>query len=273
MSYYYLISGLPDLNLDEASQNIDYEDIIEVIQRNLEPEDERLFRYLLYPNDNRNLLNVLFHKYKNFPKANFKLPSIIAEPIIHDYLANKAVLPLYLGEFLHSWDDQFPSMALREMEDRLWEYFYQEVERQDQFIADYYRFDRKLKELAAWHNVSQYDFLSKTSLNKGRAVHHPGKVKPGLAELPGEDPLLENLGEAIVAGQPDKIEQCIDQIKWSYLSQVSGFFGREQVFVYVLKLLMIIRGQIRNPEEGENYFKEIQENIKYKVRSPLIQVI
>jgi len=274
MSYYYLISGLPDLNLNKSSQKIDFGEIVDTIQRNLNPEDERSFRYLLYPNDNRNLLNVLFVKYKNFPEAAFFFPSILSVSAIQDYGIQKTIFPSYMSEFLNSYEDQFASMTLREMEDQLWGNFYREVEKQDPFIGHYFLFDRQLKELTAWYNASHFDFLSKASSKKDTSLslNQPGKAKPVLADLPGDYPYLEKLEEAIASGLPDKIEQCVDQIKWSYLSQVPGFFGREQVFVYVLKLLVVLRWQKTNPEEGENHFSEIQENIKQKVNSTLIPI-
>ena len=73
MSYYYLIAGLPDLEPGMDTRKIDFKGVVATIQRNLAPRDERQFRYLLYPNDNRNLLNTLWHKYKSFPNLEYEI--------------------------------------------------------------------------------------------------------------------------------------------------------------------------------------------------------
>jgi len=273
MSYYYLISGLPDLSLDQLALKIDSEEIIDTIQRNLNLEDEQLFRFLLYPNDNRNLLNALLAKYKNIQNTVFISPSVFSELIIQDYAINKATLPNYMIEFLDSYEDQFQSMSPRKIEDLLWEKFYQEVVQKDAFLTNYLIFEQELKELAAWYNTSRYDFLKKAPSKNEAASNQFGNTKPILKGLPGVYPYSEKLGEAITAGLPDKIEQCIDRIKWDYLSQISGFFGREQVFVYVLKLLLILRWQGANAVDGERHFMEIQQNIRHSIHSSLIPEI
>ncbi len=272
MSYYYLISGLPDLYLDSSPKKISSSDILDTIWRNLNPEDEKQFRFLLYPNDNRNLLGFLLKKFKDFPQIIFQSPATLSQQEIAEY-HKSTVFPEYLRNYLDEYEDQFKTISSREMEDGLWDMFYQEVEKQDSFITDYFQFDKQLKELVAWQNATHFDFLSNTSLNSDSTLSQLGKGKFGSSDLLNEHPYIEELGEVIASNQADKIERCIEQIKWNYLSLISGFFERERVFAYVLKLLIVFRRQGLNIEDGETHFKEIQEKIKHNVRSPLNPVI
>ncbi|WKN45600.1 DUF2764 family protein [Tunicatimonas pelagia] len=267
MSYYYLIAGLPDLRLGMDAQKIDFEEVLDTIRRNLVPTDEKLFRYLLHPNDNRNLLNILFHTYKNFPKAAFLFPSIITEAVLQDYHRQRAVLPAYMSEFLDEYEDQFAAMPPRTIEAQLWRAFYEEAEKQDAFINNYFQFDRCLKEIAAAYNASHFRFLTQPTSESDIARGGLGKGRTVPTSLLREYPYIELLGETIATYQPNQIEQLMDQLRWSYLEETTGFFGREQVFVYVVKLLIVIRWHRLVSSQEESHFETIRLAINNQVQT------
>jgi len=79
MSYYYLISSLPDLSIGMDTKQIDFEKTFDLIQRNLTPEDNELFQYLIYPNDISTLLSILFHEYHQLPLFLLKKVAVYSE--------------------------------------------------------------------------------------------------------------------------------------------------------------------------------------------------
>lgn len=269
MNYYYLLAGLPNLTSIMDTRKIDFPEVLDTIRRNLTPTDEQQFRYLLYPNDNRNLLNTLFHKYYDFPPTALAYPHSISKLELQDYRHQQAAFPSYMGEFL-SEEDQFTNMSPREIENQLWHLFYEETNEQSLFIAQYFQFERKLKEVIAAYHDSLFDFLPAPSLEDDSIQNQVGVGKSIAPSLQKEYPYIEALGEQIIAGNPADLEYFIDQIKWDYLEQFREPFSREQVFAYSLKLFLVYRNQLRNADSGQIRFTELQQTIKNSVHSPLI---
>lgn len=272
MKYYYLIAGLPDLSPGMDTRKIDFNEVAETIQRNLEPDDKRQFRYLLYPRDNRNLLNVLWAKYKDFPQQGHVSPCIVNEEELQDYRSHQSTLPSYMGDFLSLYEDQFPNMSPREMEDRLWEGFYEEVNAQSSFIKGYFQFEKSLKEILAAYNSSYYDFLSPPSAIDESILGQVGKGKSVTPGLQREHPYIEELYEKLETQRPDQLEKFINQIKWDYLEEVNADFGLEQVLAYTIRLLLTYDIDQRQLEKGASRLVELQENIKNRVQSPIISI-
>jgi len=266
VNYYYLIAGLPDLSLDEDLPKIDVEEVIDTIQRNLSSLDEASFRYLLYTNDNRNFLNVLFHEYYNFPTSTFLAPATLAESVLQDYRRQQSEFPSYLCEFIRIHEDQFSSLSPRELEEILWVMFYEEAEQQAPFIANYFRFDRQIKEMAAIYNSVNYSFLPQPTTVGGKESGAIGRGKTVPTAWLREYPYLESLGEVIATKRPDRIEKFMDRIRWDYLEDISGYFGCEQVFAYALKLLIVVRWQQMSPEKGSTHFEERLSAIEKPIR-------
>lgn len=278
MSYYYLISGLPDLLLEEAIANpgkrkIDVDGVVNTIRDNLDSEDERSFRYLIYPNDNRNLLSILFAKHSDLPKSTFLTPAMLAEQDLLDYHKHKGSFPSYMSEFLDAYEDQFLSISPREVENTLLGFFYEEVGQKGPFIAEYYQFERNLKGLFSAYNHSYFDFLAAPVNDEVALLHQVGKGKSIPSDLLRDYPYIEGISEVISTHQPAAIEILMDRIKWDYLDEVKSFFSGEQVFAYTLRLLMVNRWQTMNAEIGAARFDELQKNIKNKVRSLKTPVI
>ncbi len=274
MSYYYLISGLPDLTPDGAPPKMDFEETLDTIERNLEESDRELFRYLVYPNDNRNFLSFLFEEYKDFPTSPFIQPAILPRETIRGYRRQKGSLPQYMDEFVTEYEDQFPTMTLTAMEERLTEMFHEEVKSlTEPFITDYFSFEKKLQEAIAAYNLSMFDFLPQPPTSDDNVFYQLGKHKSLPASLQREYPFLEEMGEVFEDFKPDNLERFVDRIKWDYLSSLTGFFERQHVYAYTLKLLLVWRWRRLEGEREQPHFNELSYKIKTSVRSPKIPLI
>ncbi|MEM9858250.1 MAG: DUF2764 family protein [Bacteroidota bacterium] len=273
MNYYYLISGLPDLEPTTDVSKIDAFETIDTIQRNLEPVDYLQFKYLLYPRDNRNLLNRLCQKYHNFPQQPYLRPVSVAQEVMDDYRTNRSMLPSYMSEFLSLYEDQFTSMVPRDMENKLEYRFYDQLKRQSLFIKEYYEFEKTLKEILAAYNASYYDFLPSPDLADNAVFNQLGKGKGTSSEMIRQYPFIESIIEKFETKKPIELENFITQIKWDYLSETRSGFSSEQVFAYTLKLLLVIDINVRDADQGKSRFKTLQQSIKSNVDSPLISSV
>lgn len=264
MSYFYLISSLPNFSIGMDAQQIDFEKTFDLIQRNLTPEDNHLFHYLIYPNDIRNLLSVLFHEYHQLPLLSFKKVSVFSKEEINDYRFFKNNFPDFLNDFLVENESRFPTMTMQEMEAKLMAKFYEEVASLNHsFITEYFHFREKLKNLGAAFNNAAFKFLSSPFIKDAeRLIGQIGPNSAPTATLTKDYPYVEGFIKVLSVGEPKKIENFIDRILWTFLEEKNkGFFSNEEVFTYALKLQMVQRWSLLNPEEGTKRFKKLHNNI------------
>ena len=57
--YYYLIAGLPELLLEKKEYKIDFNLLFNEIISNLDTADYNYFKYIIYLNDNKNLVTAI----------------------------------------------------------------------------------------------------------------------------------------------------------------------------------------------------------------------
>ncbi len=264
MLYYYLISGLPDLRLDSEPRQIDFEETYDTIARNLTEEDRVPYRYLLYANDNRNILLTLFEESQGRRLADFVQPSAFPMEQIRDYRHHQFLFPSYLSQFLEVYADQIGEVPISQMTARLEQLFMEEVENlADDFVSAWLDFDRVLKAIVATYSYSSYDFLSKPpEPADGALLKHLGPGRTIGVALSRAYPYLESLIEVMDTGDPHKLEYEVDQIRWAFLDGFPGFFGCHQVYAYALKLMMIQRTYNLRQEADEGHLASIMDDIK-----------
>lgn len=270
MKYYYLISSLPDLDPDISLKSIDFEEVFDAIDRNLEPEDQKHFHYLLYPHDNRNLLNHLFLEYKDLPFSKFMEPSVLSADAIASYKRARSTFPDYLVTFLQETEPQFANLSMSAMEQRLQSLYSEQLSKEaSPFIQQYFSFKQALSAIVAAFNEAQFDFLSPSefsekdplleALTKGHAVS---------SKMLKSYPYAEQLKEIIGLQDPVVLERFILKIEWEYLETVPNDFEIEQVLAYGSKLLLLNRKKAQNKESGQLRFKVLSDEIKNMVHSP-----
>ncbi|MEM7551598.1 MAG: DUF2764 family protein [Bacteroidota bacterium] len=275
MSYYYLISGLPDLKFNEGNRKLDFNEIFDTIQRNLDTEDELLSRYLFYPNDNTNLLDAIFQKHKEISIYPFKEPTFCDKETISNFSRNKGFLPEYMGDFLSRWEEHFPSLLMWEIEEKLLEAFYAKIETLDNgFLKDYFLFERSLKKVMAVFNKSYFgEEMLDLPADHQSLAHQVGKGKTPSASLVNSYPYVEKLNELFPRQQVEVIEQIMDQIRWDYLSNVPGHFEREVVLAYCLKLFLVKKWTERDAVSDNQHFIELIQKIKSDVSTLNTQAV
>ncbi len=276
MSYYYLISSLPDLSIGMDTKQIDFEKTFDLIQRNLTPEDNELFQYLIYPNDISTLLSILFHEYHQLPLFLLKKVAVYSEEEVREYRFFKSNFPDFLNDFLVENEARFPTMTMQEMEEKLMANFYEEVANlNNPFITEYFHFLKKLKNLGAAFNYSAYKFLSAPLIKDSeRLVGQIGPNSSPTATLTKDYPYVEEFVKVLSGGKPEKIENFIDRILWDFLEDNNkSSFSREEVFTYTLKLQMIQRWSLLDFNEGSKRFKKLHKDIISNVQFPKASMI
>lgn len=273
MNYYYLIASLPTISPEMDASKVDFDEIFDLIHRNLSKEDKKLLRYLIYPNDIHNLLAILSQKYLDRPISHFKKPALFNQEEIKGYKLSRGNFPDFISDFLAENEDRFASMSMREMEEGLWDRFYNEVfGLGDNFLTSYYSFLRGLKALVAAFHFNTYDFLSQPKIHDAdRLLLQVGPDRSPAALVSKDYPYLDELIKVLSEDHPEKTARFIDKVQWDFLEELSeGAFSPGDVFAYTVKLQILQRWLKIDPKSGNEYFEKLQHQIiNHTIRSKI----
>ncbi|TPV35391.1 DUF2764 family protein [Paucihalobacter ruber] len=264
MKYYYLISSLPDISPHSDASKLDFDDLFDTIRRNLNKEDRRFMRYLIYPNDLNNLLSMLSHEYRDTQTVHFKKPSIFYPEEIKAYKLTRRNFPDFMNDFLSENEDRLATMSLREMEDAMLDRFYSKVfSLNNHFLTNYYKFVRELTSLTAAFHFNTYSFLSQPNIHDAdRLILQVGPDRSPSAMVIKDYPYLEELIKVLSKHQPEKTERFIDSVIWNYLDDTTeGAFSREAVYAYAVKLQLLQRWLKIDPKPNNEDFEKLLDKI------------
>lgn len=275
MSYYYLIASLPDLSLDDSLKYVDFDETFDTIRRNLEADDLELFNYLIYPNDNRNLLNYLFYEYKDLPTSKPLWPYTIPIDSIQSFRRDRSLFPDYMVEFFQESEAQFTSWTMREMENRLQIKFEEELEKSElPFVTAYFRFKHSLAEIVASLNQAHYRFLFESQFSHANSsLNMLKKGQSPSSSVLKEYPYAEQLRETVALGDPIELERFVERVEWDYLEGPHTTFGTDHVLAYAARLLLLSRRKRQDREVGTERYKVLKNDIRNKVHSPKTPVV
>lgn len=254
--YYYLIASLPKLEFGKKYDKLEFDAVYQTIVENLSSSDKQLFNYLIFPNDNINLLTAIAKKHnKKSPFFYFHEPAIYSEEVIKDYQKNSNILPSYMKEFIEENEDDFVDISFSEIEKRLLNYFYNAVlDLGDEFLAKYYDFVLNLRNIAVAYNGRLYDYNIADELISDKEINRQlRKSSASDLGLSDEYPFIEFLSEAFNSKDTGQLENQIDKITWEYVDDLVRFtfFNTYKVFGYTIHLLMVKRWKSLDKEEGK----------------------
>jgi len=273
-SYYYLLSGLPEIKVSDTKAKYDLISITENITESLTGKDREYFNYLVYQEDNKNLIRVLARQKGLFcPYSEHIVPSIFSEDILEkpELISN---LPNYMVKFVEEckrleWDN------VRQMENYLLGLYYEEmINSKCGFIKKHATYMRDLKNILA-------------ALN-GRALGFTGEAIQ--KELIGDYPLIASLTKSsandfgvgrdipymatfVDAFNTDEVIYLgdIEHIEFSLVSSFldkevsTKTFTTENLFAYYTLLCYVCRFNSRNEEEGKAYINALTNSLREEI--------
>ncbi len=259
MKYYYLIASLPELSLDDPLPVVDVNKTLQFIHRNLEKDDQQLSKYLIYPNDNQNLINLIIEKHHNLPLPEFRTPALFSrEELIHSMKTGND-LPDYMMEYLTKYKKRFDQLRLSMIEEYLWVGFYKEVAGLNHpFILEYFEFVKILRQIAASHNYDIIEDSVPTGLADNLVFRELGLGKP-ISILSKTYPYIEKLWNSLDSRDPVIIDRCMNAIRWDFIDnyEISTSFTNTQLFGWMLKLIHYTRWAGLAKEKGKIRFEKI----------------
>jgi hypothetical protein len=270
--YYYLISGLPDLALDNTKQIYSVSSFRHEIEGVLSRHDRDLLLPFFLKFDNQNLL--AFLKLKNQP---FDERATVGVDDIAELCAalrdeeklpeNKSVppyFPVFVREFLAS--EEKGDSPLISWEDRLSALYYgYAVKSPNRFISGWFELSLNIGNILTAINCRNH------RLDKAAYIVGDNEVADLLRTSSARDfglgETLDYLPELFrIVEEPNLMmrERKTDLLKWRWLDEQTFFktFDIETIFAYLLRVEMIERWTSLDKAGGEQTFRELVGAIK-----------
>ncbi|CCY77626.1 DUF2764 family protein [Brachyspira aalborgi] len=270
-SYYYLISGLPEVKLSDSKAKYDINEIAQNILSNLSDKDIKLFNYFIYQNDNKNLVNAIALSKGLFSPYSVHLePSIFSKEEIQKY-DNLSNLPNYMVKFLEDnknteWEN------IRHIENSLLSLYYEEmIQTGNAFIREYALFMRNLKNILAALNGKALGFsgdeISKELIGDYPLISALTKSSAADFGLGREIPYINSIIDTFNSSDkadPYNLENVECSLVNGFLDRLTSIksFTTDNLFAYYINLTYAVSISGRNEEEGKKHLQTLVNSLK-----------
>lgn len=266
-AYYYLISGLPKLELDGSGDLPAFASFIGEAMGQLTSTDAGLLRILRLPIDNWNLINILekretvFNQGGNYGEA--ELMREIADPeSLPEYMrtiieAHKIDMPVYYNI---TWDDQLNCL------------FYEYTNTIDNaFLRDWFCFELNMGNILSALKCREFNISFERRLDQrienvcSQAIICHNEIAETIMDNNTRDfslaPQLPWIEDVLALDRTDLVgfEKGIDLIKWKWLDDMTSFdyFDIEALLAYGIRLQMAERWLALDAAKGAQRFDEL----------------
>ncbi len=274
-NYYYLMAGLPEINLSDTKPGYDMNELVEQLHESLTDGDARLLaNYFFLQRDCRNLVALLRDPKVEVPlTGNYTMDQYVdlmtsAREInfnVHRY-------PTFMSEFARQWafnkevKGYFP-------EDEILYQFYDFAIRTctNSFVRRWYRLNMDV------NNILTALLARRQGWNVSDFVKGEGEVQDQIRENSTKDFVVsidmdnaEELRRIVEQTDPVQKERMIDAFKWQWLDEQTFMdpFSIESLFAYMCKLEMQYRWARLDVEKGKEHFEHIIDNLRGEARVP-----
>ncbi|MFP4164929.1 MAG: DUF2764 family protein [Chitinispirillaceae bacterium] len=276
-NYYYLVSGLPDLVLDESKNVVEFNAFVQEVQEELTEEDFEVIRSLRLPVDNANLISVLESKKKEFdPRGNFSKEQIESAE------RSPEELPEYMQVFIRAYRDNRQLYSGLVAADQLNWLFYEAMsESKSEYIRDWFSFDLNLRNVLAAVNCRKHlEHVDALAAGRDGAAAFTIIGRNEIAEailrstasdfgLSAALPWLERV-LALSKGGLTVMEKGIDELRWEMADELTplSYFGVETVAAFTIKLMLVERWAKLDAAVGRSKLERLVEELKNSFSVP-----
>lgn len=262
--YFYLISSLPEMVLDQSRAPYSLVEFVEKLEEALEPKDFEQVRLLLLPHDNRNLLRLLKNDTEEWEAL-----GQYSESEMKTLLQAEEGLPSYMHRFAQAYQEEQPLREGQSWRNQLTELYYDYALQQSHgFLHDWLEFERDLRNvLAAW-NIRRYELEDEGQLvGKGEVVKALQKSRARDFGLGSEFSYLNKLINDLERDELSVREKAIDRVKWNYIDDqlVFYYFTIEVVLGYFLQLRMLQRWLSLDAQAGQERVRAFISEMEQKI--------
>lgn len=248
-NYYYLISSLPELRLDDYKEPYRVNEFIEELYANLEPEHAGYVQDILCMNDNPNIVDIVSGRANTWldARGNWSFKEVKSFFDLPETLDEKK--HAYILRFMNSLGElkkEAKTISRYQVEELLLGRFYGQMMRhKNSFIREYFSFDFNLRNVLLAINKRKFklDKISLLDVEENQIVR---KLQTSTAADFGLSASLNYIQALIAVFEKDDIvyrEKFIDQLRWEKIDEINTFsyFNVDVLLGYLIKLMMVER--------------------------------
>lgn len=270
--YYCLVTGLPDLALEDGKLSYTVADFRSEIYPELSIEDRKLVDLFYFQYDNANLLKLLKDKEAVIDNTgNFsadELNGFIASIREGDTEVGKC--PSYIYDFVSAYLASADENGLPENMLSAGYYAYA-MNCKNRFVASWFEFNLNVNNILSALTARKYKWdVASNIVGKTEVCDALRTSNARDFGLSGTVDYFDQLLRISEAEELVEREKKIDQLKWNWMEEATFFdyFTIERIFVFLLRLEMIGRWMCLDKDKGNELFRQMIGSLKNEVRIP-----
>ncbi len=280
--YYYFVTGLPALSIDDAKAKISLKEFLEDAEKHLNARDLKLLRALDLPRDADDLLRIIFEK-ENEARPIHEHTRQFWQPYAEamKQKANDPSTPIpkeYAGypDFWHGIvleifsDEEMPSFL--EIQKKLLEAVYAHCEGLgNKFIKKWFGFNRDLQNILIAINGRHHKVeYAKYLMGEGELVEKLARGHGSDFGLGRESWLFDELMKVWEQNNILYRERGYDIIRWKWIEDQNFFnyFNIDRILGYYSQLRILDRWLSLDPALGKEVFHDTMEDLAKSYEFP-----
>lgn len=276
--YYYLVTGLPELSLDDNKLNYTVGDFKTEFYPQLSKEDQALVDLYYLKYDNANLLKLLKDREAVIdPRGNYTADQFVAVFKQFDeegVITSPGSLPSYIIKFIQTYLTQQETGVSSDVlvEDCLAGLYYEYAMRcTNDFVSSWFEFNLNTNNVLVALTARKYKLPIASFIVGDTEICQA--LKTSNARDFGLTTELDYFDQLLKISETDDLvdrEKRLDQLRWKWMEDKTFFdyFSIERLYVFLLQLEIIERWISLDKEKGNQMFREIIDSLKGEVRVP-----
>ena len=273
-NYYCLVTGLPELSLEDGKLSYTVANFKSSIYPELSKADRRLIDLFYLKFDNQNLLALLKDKEASVDSSlgNYSADELLS--VITSFKEETAPdkkFPPYFYEFAELYLNT-PDEERLGLEDKLYGFYYHyAIKCDNKFISTWFELNLDVNNILAAMAARKYKMeVAKVVVGNNfvaEALRTSNARDFGLANDLEYFEQLVRVNDTIDLVEREK---KIDLLKWNWMEENTFFnyFTIEKIFVFLMKLEMIERWVSLDKNKGNEMFRQLIDQLKDEVQIP-----
>ena len=276
--YYYLVTGLPELSLEDNKLNYTVGDFKTEFYPQLSKEDQALVDLYYLKFDNANLLKLLKDREAAIDsRGNYTAEQFVAVFKQFDeegVITSPGSLPSYIIKFTQAYLTQQETGVTTDVlvEDWLAGLYYEyAMQCKNDFVSSWFEFNLNVNNVLVALAARKYRMPIASLIVGDTDICQA--LKTSNARDFGLTTELDFFDQLLKISETDDLvdrEKRLDQLRWKWMEDKTFFdyFSIERLYVFLLQLEIIERWISLDKEKGNQMFREIIDSLKGEVRVP-----
>lgn len=276
--YYYLVTGLPELSLEDNKLNYTVGDFKTEFYPQLSKDDQVLVDLYYLKFDNANLLKLLKDREAAIDsRGNYTAEQFVAVFKQFDeegVITSPGSLPSYIIKFTQAYLTQQETGVTADVlvEDWLAGLYYEyAMQCKNDFVSSWFEFNLNVNNVLVALAARKYRMPIASLIVGDTDICQA--LKTSNARDFGLTTELDYFDQLLKISETDDLvdrEKRLDQLRWKWMEDKTFFdyFSIERLYVFLLQLEIIERWISLDKEKGNQMFREIIDSLKGEVRVP-----